>query len=387
MRMPSVLTPIRPDSKNERSFYSAPMTQALSVAVALASAVTVHAQTTDVTSVLETIREKRQLPALAAAVMKDGKLVAIGATGLRRLGGTERVTIEDKWHVGSCTKSMTASVAARLVERGVLKWDQMVGETLASRCPGMDAAWKPVTLEQLFGHRAGAPPEAPKDLLAEAWQLRGSPSAQRWNFTRGLLKAAPAITPGTKFAYSNQGYVIAGQMMELAAKKPWESLMRELLFEPLQLRSAGFGAAGNGTKADQPWGHKNDVPVPPGPHADNPPAIGPAGTVHLSIGDFARYGAWHARGKEFLKPEQFTKLHTPLEGQDYALGWGVTERPWGKGKVLTHTGSNTMNFAVIWVAPARDFTVVAATNSASEEAGPACDDACAQLIQRILSPQ
>lgn len=338
----------------------------------------------DVTAELASIREKWKLPAIAAAAYKDGKLVAVGATGLRRIGGTQSVKIEDKWHIGSCTKSMTASVAAILVQRGPLKWDQTVGESLEKECPDMDAAWKDVSLVQLFGHRAGAPPVAPPELWGKAHARTGTPSKQRWAFVRGLLAVPPPIKPGTEFAYSNQGYSIAGQMMELAASKPWETFMEEMLFRPLDIKSAGFGAPGDAAKEDQPWGHAGGIPIPPGPFADNPPAIGPGGTVHLSITDFARYAAWHARGKDLLPPEAFEKLHTPLPGQEYALGWGVTKRPWGKGTVLTHSGTNTHNYAVMWIAPARDFAVVAACNIGGADAERGCDEACSRLIRKLL---
>ena len=341
----------------------------------------------DVTAELERIRETRKLPALAAAAFKDGKLAAVGAAGLRRLGGTQVVTIDDKWHIGSCTKSMTASVAAMLVQRGALRWDQTVGESLGKECPNMDSAWRGVTLNQLLGHRAGAPPVAPPELWGKAHARQGTPSVQRWAFVRGLLSVSPPIKPGTQFAYSNQGYSIAGQMMELAARQPWESMMREMLFQPLNLKSAGFGAPGDATKEDQPWGHFGGIPIPPGPTADNPPAIGPAGTVHLSISDFARYAAWHARGKDLLPATAFEKLHTPLPGQELALGWCVTTRPWGKGTVLTHSGTNTMNYAVMWIAPERDFAVVAACNIGGAEAERGCDEACSRLIRNILPTQ
>src|SRR6266496_2443260 len=66
---------------------------------------------------LEPIRAKGDLPALAAAEVHNGQIVAWGAVGFRRLGSRERVTLQDKWHIGSCTKSMTESVAGMLVER------------------------------------------------------------------------------------------------------------------------------------------------------------------------------------------------------------------------------------------------------------------------------
>ena len=362
------------------------------VIVASASAEDVAAEDVaaeDVAALLDPIREQHGLPALAAASIVGGKMLDAGACGLRRIGGTERATLDDQWHLGSCTKSMTSSVAAMLVERGTLRWDATAGE-IFPKMETMNAAWRSVTLEQLLSHRAGAPHEPPPPLWAQAWMRRGSPREQRMEFVRGLLQTPPDPPAGTKFVYSNQGYSIAGAMIERATDKPWETLMRELLFRPLAMTSAGFGAAGTAGKEDQPWGHHRRgsswEPVPPGPDADNPPATGPGGIVHMSIGDFARYAAWHAdearRDGKLIKAESFQKLHTAAEGQDYALGWNVTKRPWAGGRVLTHSGSNTMNLAVMWVAPERDFAVVAATNAAGPDAEKGCDEAVAILIRR-----
>lgn len=344
-----------------------------------------HAE--DVSPLLESIRSRNSLPALTAAAVKDGKIVAIGVAGLRRLGGGEVATLMDKWHLGSCTKSMTASVAAILVERDVLRWETTIGASLETQAPTMAVAWKPVTLEQLLGHRGGAPGNAPRKLWQQAWEQRGSADDQRIAFVQGLLAADPDPTPGTKFLYSNQGYTIAASMLSKASGKSWEPLMKSELFEPLALHSAGFGAAGTPGKADQPWGHVGEgptaKPVPPGPGADNPPAIWPGGGVHMSISDFAKYAAWHAEGTRLLKPETFKRIHTPLEGQDYGYGWNATTRPWG-GKVITHNGTNTMNFAVMWIAPEKNFAVVAASNMGGKSGAKACDEACAMLIDRTL---
>jgi CubicO group peptidase (beta-lactamase class C family) len=341
----------------------------------------------DVSEQLEPIRARHGLPALAAASVAGGEILDAGACGVRKMDGTERVTLDDKWHLGSCTKSMTSSLAAMLVERGVLKW----GTTLADVFPKMemDTAWRDVTLEQLLTHRAGAPHDAPPLLWAQACLRQGTPTDQRMAFVRGLVRTAPEATPGTKFVYSNQGYSIAGAMIEQATGRPWEELMRENLFGPLKLDSAGFGAPGSATVVDQPWPHLGAGlkfgPVTPGPFADNPPAIGPAGIVNLAIRDFARYAAWHSgegRRPGPLGVGSFTKLHTAAAGGDYAFGWAVLDRPWAGGRVLTHTGSNTMNFAVMWVAPERDFAVVAATNAPGDEAGKGCDEAVGMLIRR-----
>src|SRR5205807_7129269 len=114
--------------------------------------------------------------------------------------------------------------------------------------------------------------------------------------------------------------------------KTWEDLVRERLFKPLGMTSAGFGAPGKRGVIDQPRGHKESgEPVEPGPAADNPVAIGPAGIVHCTIKDWAKFIALHleadAGQPRMLKPETFKILHTPAPGQDYAMGWIVTQRP------------------------------------------------------------
>jgi CubicO group peptidase (beta-lactamase class C family) len=208
----------------------------------------------------------------------------------------------------------------------------------------------------------------------------------------GLVTRPTEVPPGTKFVYSNQGYAIAGAMLERCAGQAWEEMMQTMLFQPLGMQHAGFGAPGSENDMDQPWGHsgtgRKPEPVPPGPDADNPPAIGPAGTVHCSIGDLAKYCAFHAAeghaGPTLLTPESFKKLHTRCApGIDYALGWVVQERQWGGGDVLMHTGSNTMWYASMWVAPAQNSAFVAATNIASDEADDGCDDAIKWLVERI----
>jgi len=350
---------------------------------------TVHAQV-DCSPELEAIRAKHQLPSLAALAMRGGEVRVAGAAGVRRLGSPEPVTRNDKWHVGSCTKSMTATLAAMFVEQGKIRWDTKIGDVFPELRETMEPSWQPVTLEMLLTQRSGAPGEPPANLWRNAWGRTGSPVEQRMNFVSGLVLRRTQEPPGTKFLYSNQGYAIAGAMLERVGGKPWEELLRTLLFEPCNMTSAGFGAPASPGKIDQPWGHLGAEikPVPSGPAADNPPAIGPAGAVHCTLTDLARYGALHALGERhgtmFLQRAGFLKLHTPPDGQDYAAGWFVVPRGWAGGKALTHNGSNTMFFAVIWIAPAKDAVFVAATNCGGAAAQMATEEAVSALIGKVL---
>jgi CubicO group peptidase (beta-lactamase class C family) len=261
----------------------------------------------------------------------------------------------------------------------------------------MQPAFRSVTVRHLLAHRAGLPPAKaswPKGMsFREVHNLPGTPMRQRLAYTRLILRQEPVTTPGEKYLYSNAGYAIAGAIAEQAMKTPYETLMKQMLFEPLGMDSAGFGAMGTPGKIDQPWQHRfadgKLRPIGPGRFSDNPPAIAPGGTVHCSLGDWAKFVLVHLQGrngaKTLLRPSSIAELHTPDFGGDYAKGWAVTSRDWAGGETLTHTGSNNQNYAVVWMAPKRGFAVMAATNQGGGNAPKACDDLCAKLIKRFLA--
>jgi len=341
----------------------------------------------DVSKLLEKKLEGSHLPALAAAVIVDGKLKARGAAGFRKRGDGTAVTVNDKFHIGSCTKSMTATLAAILVEDGVIDWDSTIGEVLDDL--PMKEGYRDATLKQLLAHTAGFPTQVPPPIWLVAWQMKGKLPAQRRAFVRLMLDQEPSYPPGEGWEYSNTGYTVAGVMLEEVTEKAWEDLMRERLFEPLGMKSAGFREPASKGKVDQPWGHHlSTKPEPPGKKADNPDAIAPAGLVHCSMEDLARYARLHAvkeTGKVLKQAESFDILHTVVaEGENYALGWLVVDRGWAKGKALTHGGSNGMWATVIWLAPERDFAVVVSSNIAMAVAAKPMDDIAAALIETYL---
>ncbi len=346
--------------------------------------------TADTTQALEVLRKKYNLPALAVVVVKDGKICDRAAVGIRKEGDPTPVTIDDQFHIGSCTKSMTATLAAMLIEDGTLRWDTTIAEVFPEWKGKMDKQYENVTLQQLLTHRGGVPAEAPPAAWSRAWQQHGTPVEQRREFILSVLEKPPQAAPGTKFVYSNQGYAIAGAMLEKLAGKPWENLITERLFQPLHMDSAGFGPPGKTGAVDQPWGHTRKGAVTTPSQTDNPPAISPAGRVHCTLQDLARYTIFHLqRGKTngLLKPESLAKLHTPpAAGGSYACGWDVVPRPWAGGNALTHNGCNTMWYVVMWLAPERDFSVVVGTNIGMDntQAAKACDDVAAAMIKQWL---
>jgi CubicO group peptidase (beta-lactamase class C family) len=347
----------------------------------------------NVSDLLEPIRREYKLPALAAAMVRDGRTIALGAVGVRRASGKEQVTINDRFHIGSCTKSMTATLCAILVEQGKLQWESTIGEILSDQTDKIGREYHAVTLHQLLTHRSGLPEDRAPDrvIWPKVWALRGPMLQQRRKFVELVLSQEPSARPGTKFQYSNAGYTVAGAMCERVTRKTWEALMREHLFRPLGMSTAGFGPPGKVDAVNsQPLGHLVSgatwKPMPPGrPEADNPAVIGPAGTVHCSIADWAKYAALHlprsTEEKPILSAAAIDKLHEPLADEDYAFGWTVTDREWAGGRALTHAGSNTMWFAVIWLAPEKGTAYLAATNVGTDEGFRGCDAAISALIR------
>ena len=358
----------------------------------------------DIGALLEPIRQQYGVPALAAAVVKGDSIIALGVTGFRVEGEKGLARVSDKFNLGSCTKSMTATVAGILVNMQKVSWDLTLEKSFPLLSTSMNPSYKDVNLRQLLSHLGGMPRDGADveispgtSLWSRVWEneiAKMLPRNQRYALVEATIKKEPAVTPGETFLYSNLGVATAGAMLEQSMNESWESLIDTYLFKPLGMSSAGFGHPASPKKRDQPWGHLRRengklAPVEPGaPGSYNPPAIGPAGTVHCNIEDFAKYAAFHIRGSKGVDRavpiEVFQMLHTPDKGRDYALGWAATEREWGGGTVLTHTGSNGMFFSVMWLAPLRDFAVVVVCNAGGEASATACDQTAGALINKYL---
>jgi CubicO group peptidase (beta-lactamase class C family) len=331
----------------------------------------------DLKEVLAPVVSSNPLPALAAIVFDDQKVIASGAIGVRKFGDPTLVTIEDSFHLGSCTKAMTATLAARIVERGEISWTTTVKEALSLQ--NVDSALENITLLELMSHNAGMPASLknqPPGLWKylyynNTWQKGAKGRADRLKVAKLLFSVTPAQAVGS-YKYSNAGFMIAGAMLEAATDTEWENLMRTELFKPLGMKNCGFGPAARPDKVDQPWPHKlgNDKPLLVTPLIrapeswDNPRSLGPAGTVSCTISDWAKFGQLHlGDGGDYISTESMSKLHEVRNASARsALGWFSYKRSWAGGTALTHTGSNLFNFAIVWISPTKKKGVMVATN-------------------------
>lgn len=328
---------------------------------------------------------EHQLPGMVIAVATSEGVVAKGAAGLRKLGNDARFTVNDQVHIGSDTKAMTAALIGTFVDEGKISWDSTIEECLPDLAKEIHSDFRKATIAQLLSHRTGL------DANTDWWSLGdGSTTEQRVALAKRILTKAPTHPVGS-YEYSNVGYAIAALMLETKTGKSWEDLMQERIFNPLKLTSAGFGPPGTTSKIDQPWGHQDSNGKKTPVQQDNAPPLGPAGRVHLTMDDWGRFVAAEMKGLRghdtpIGKSETIKRAHVPSpDANHYGLGWLIVDRPWakgasGEGHAHTHSGSNTMWYCVVWMAPSRDFAVMAATNIAGDKASAACDGAAAALI-------
>ncbi len=330
-------------------------------------------------SMLDGVRETTKVPGLAAAAVRDGKIVAVGVTGVRELGKPEAIAVGDAFLIGSCTKAMTRLLYGRLIQAGKVSPDA----TLPDLLPGvaMRDEYKKATLADVVRHTAGIQPYTmitPKKTPI-VFELRGAPVEVRGKFVEHLLQEPTAGTVGKEFVYSNAGYALLGNAAERKCGKPWEELIASEVFVPLSMKSAKLGLPAPDAQTGMPIGHGRG---PKGYEVDRdgPPVTGlfaPAGAVVLPIEDFARFAIGEIAVEKgdagaYLGKETCAKLAT-LRPRDASREEGEA--------FFGGQGTYTAAFAV-W--PSKSFGVVVCSN------GGESDDACQAVIDALrasLAPE
>jgi len=218
--------------------------------------------------------------------------------------------------VGADAKAMTAMIAARLVERGALRWNTRIAEALPELRRMMLPAYRNVTLEDLLAHRAGLPAFTTEDefrrflaVLPEAVPAGALPTTdagRRLFFARWLVRQPPAA--GTGFLYSNAGYALAATMMERATGLSYRAMFEQELTRPLGIAGTWREADARDRASPQAW-------------LD---AIMPANRYATTASTYASWLRWHLRalqGDETPLPFGYVERLRGLSPGSYALGW------------------------------------------------------------------
>ena len=262
-----------------------------------------------------------QVPGVAVAVVKDGKVVLARGYGVRKLGEAASIDEHTVFGIGSNTKAFTTAALAMLVDEGKLQWDDRVVE----RLPGFQMydpyVTHEITIRDLLSHRSGMG-LGEGDLLFVAHA----------DFTRAqiihqLRYMKPASSFRSKYAYDNLLYVAAGEIIPAVTDKPWNETIRDRIFKPLGMTDSNTSVSEFRPGGDFATPHilveGKLTPIAPGP-VDN---VAPAGAINSSVSDMAKWmmtqldgGAIggtnvrlfsQARGREMWSPQTIIPVGQP----------------------------------------------------------------------------
>ena len=333
---------------------------------------------------LDSVLRANRVPALAAAIIEPGRIRYV-LGGRRRNDQPGPVQLADYWHLGSDTKAITSFVAARLVERGQLRWDSRLLDVVPELRGHVRPEYEGITLDALLAHRARIRPYNTGREIADLPAFTGSITQQRLQFAQFVLQQSPVPSTTELFTYSNAGYALAALMLERAAHRSWEAQVARTC-RRLHLRERmGFP---NRADSAQPWGHWQAHPADSSLTALGPalpyhiqPVLAPSGDVAMPLPDYARFVQLHLQGLlgqgNYLRPSTYQTVHF---GQPaYAYGWAVSQVAATGAPVSAHDGSAGTFYCHTIIYPSERVAFVVITNAG----GAAAEQACYALRRRL----
>jgi len=265
--------------------------------------------------------QAQQIPGVALAVVKDGKVVLARGYGLANVEHQVPVKPETIFQSGSTGKQFTATAVMMLVEEGKLSLEDKITKYF----PDAPESWGNITLRHLLTHTSGMTDYPPDfDLRRDYTE---DDLLQR-------IKAIPlAFQPGEKWSYSNLAYVTLGILIHKVSGKFYGDFLQERVFKPLDMstariiseadiipnRAAGYRVA-NGQLKNQNW-----VSPSLNTTAD--------GALYLTVYDMAKWDA-ALYTEKLLKRSSLEQMWTPVKlnnGKTFPYGFG-----WGLGNVRGH---------------------------------------------------
>jgi D-alanyl-D-alanine carboxypeptidase len=284
-------------------------------------------------------------PSVSVALVKDGQLAFAKAFG--------KATVETRYAIGSISKQFTAAALLLLQEQGKLSLDDKVSKYF----PALTRAGE-VSIRQLLSHTSGYEDYAPQDYIIPAWKEPTSPQAilEKWA-TKPLN-----FDPGTKWEYSNTNYVLAGQIFEKASGQPLVAFLRERIFQPLGMQSAGDCWEGSPADAQA---YTRFALGPPRPVKRE--AAGwyfAAAELCMTPTDLTKWDVAFLK-KQILSAksyDEFTSEVTLANGDrtHYALGLQIGE--FNRIPVISHSGEVSGFISSNGVYPTRNGAIVVLTN-------------------------
>jgi CubicO group peptidase (beta-lactamase class C family) len=231
-----------------------------------------------------------------------------------------------RFRIGSLTKPITASAVLVAVDRGLLGLDQQACRLLSS-CP---RSWEVVTVRHLLTHASG--------IADHFGELESVPVEATAEELRRVLSSLPADEPlraaaGTEYAYSNFNYILLGAVLEKVVGAPWEIILRQWVFEPLELKAMAYDDV-YAIVTERVRGYERDDSLRLRNIDYDDHSAYAAGGLLSTAGDLFRWSRGMLTGKLFSAELVEESLQPNLE--DYGYGWQI--RKFFDRTIYNHTG-------------------------------------------------
>ena len=228
-------------------------------------------------------------PGVAVLVRRGGRTVLERGYGVRDLRGVAAIDADTNFRLASCTKQFTAMAIMLLVHDGKLKYEQNLGEIF----PEFPAYGTSITLRSLLQHTSGLPDY---ETLMEQEEKSGG---RKWTAENQIHDAdvlallerehVPLFAPGTKWAYSNSGYVVLGLVVAKVSGKSFGDFLRERIFAPLKMDQTVAYEKGKNEVANRALGHSPDGGAWKQTDQSSTSATLGDGGVYSSMNDLAKW--------------------------------------------------------------------------------------------------
>lgn len=302
-----------------------------------------------------------------AVGMIDGDQEQIATFGVTNINHPLPITADTLFQIGSTTKTFTAAIVMRLVEAGKLDLDTPVRTYLpALRLADRNVANR-VTLRHLLSHSGGWS----GDFFLDTGTGR---DAIRRAVAR--MHSLPQITPlDSVWHYNNAGFYIAGRVIEVVTRKPYEQVAREMVLEPLGMNMTFFTAeeaityrvAAGHNNPDVRGTHPAKVALPWG----LPRNTDPVGRIISTVRDQLRYARFHLGdgtaedGTRLLSAESMSLMRSPrieaTNGEHFGLGWFL--RDMNGTLQMRHGGATNGQMSAFVLVPSRYWGITVLTNA------------------------
>lgn len=315
----------------------------------------------------DSVRVKHNIPELAYAVVSSKSILEIQTLGYQRINSNFKANFNDKFRLGSITKTVTAYLAATLVKEGKIKWNT----TFFDLYPELKAKSNPVThnltLQDFITLRADLSGWSYGNETPTQKEIKGNDQQQRYEFIAWFFKQNPTISEKQDVYWSNPSYVAAGLMLEKATGKTYETLVKEL-GKSLDI-DFGFGQP-NLKDENQPWGHDEDL------NPEKPTLnyklnwLSSAGNINISLPDYCKFVQMQLQGlkgkSKLFTAEEFNYMHFGLP--EFSFGWNSGSDKSAQMQYSFHNGNPGSFLTKVYLCKNIDKAFILFANVQSEDA-------------------